>query len=242
MARRWHAPRPFAIALTICGIALFATLASWQFRRAHEKVELFAAFAATADALPMSLAQARLEGDAAHYPKVRVNGRYDAGHAWVLDNQVRGGRAGVMLFDLLEPTDGSVALLVNRGFIARDARGEIPAMPPPPQGVQNVIALYAPAPGSGLRIGGNRLPQQQGWPKTSIYIDIGEIAADAGRKLDPRVLLLLPEQGSGFVREWTPEVFPPERHLGYAYTWLTFVLVTLATFVILHWRHSEDLR
>jgi cytochrome oxidase assembly protein ShyY1 len=160
----------------------------------------------------------------------------------VLDNQVRGGRAGVMLFDLFEPSDGSAPLLVNRGYLARDANGHIPPMPAPPAGAQTLTALYTPPPGSGLRMGGNPLPGQHGWPKTSIYIDLDEIAADAGRHVDARVLLLMPEAGSGFVREWTPEVFPPERHLGYAYTWLTFALVAVATFVILHWRTPEKSR
>ena len=33
-------------------------------------------------------------------------------------------------------------------------------------------------------MGGNALPRQKAWPKESIYIDVGEIAADAGRPLD----------------------------------------------------------
>jgi cytochrome oxidase assembly protein ShyY1 len=162
----------------------------------------------------------------------------------VLDNQVRAGRAGVMLFNVFEPTDGSAPLLVNRGFLARDARGEHPPLPPPPTDLQTLIALYAPPPGSGLRLGGNALPRQPTWPKTSIYIDINEISADLGRRLDPRVLLLMPagESGSGamFVREWKPEVFPPERHLGYAFTWFMFAVVAAAIFVILHWREQEN--
>jgi len=36
------------------------------------------------------------------------------------------------------------------------------------------------------------------------------------------------------VREWKPEVFPPERHYGYAFTWYTFAAVVAATFFILH--------
>lgn len=236
MARHWNRPGVFAIALTLAGIAFFVSLGSWQVRRAHEKEQLLAAFAGATEQAPIALDEARRETGALRYPAVRVSGRYDPQHAYVLDNQFRDGRAGVMVFDVFEPADGSTALLANRGFLARDTRGEPPAIPAPPAGAQTLIALYAPPPGSGLRLGGNPLPQQATWPKTSIYIDPGEIAADLGQSLDSRVLLLLPEPGSAFVREWQPEVFPPQRHLGYALTWFTFAFIAAIAFVIRHWR------
>ena len=244
MVRRWRRPRVFAIVLTIAGIALFVWLGQWQTRRAHEKTELFAAFAGAAQQEPVPLVQARQQKASLRYPLVRVSGRYDPQHAYILDNQVRDGHAGVMLFDVFEPSDGSVPLLTNRGFLARDARGARPQVPPPPVGEQTLTALYAPPPGSGLRLGGNALPQQSTSPKTSIYIDVGEISADLGHPLDGHVLLLLPASGdsssAAFVREWKPEVFPPERHLAYAFTWFLFAAVCAATFVILHWRKQEE--
>lgn len=239
MARHWRRPRAFAVALALAGIAFFVALGSWQVRRAHEKEALFAAFDAAAAQAPVTLEQARRETDPMHYPRIHVRGRFDPTHAYVLDNQVRDGRAGVMVFDVFEPADGSVPLLANRGFLPRDARGEAPAIPPPPGGDIELAALYAPPPGSGLRIGGNALPRQARWPKTSIYIDLGDIQADLGRRLDPRILLLTSESAaapSSFVREWRPEVFPPERHYGYAFTWFTFAAIVVAIFVALHWR------
>ena len=239
MARRWQRPAWPAIALAAAGVALFLALGAWQLERARAKQALFARFAGAAAQAPVALAQARGEHDPLRYPRVEVAGRYDPLHAYVLDNQVRAGRAGVMVFDVFEAADGGPALLANRGFLGRDARGTLPAIPPPPAGDQTLAALYAPSPGSGLRLGGNALPRQSSWPKTSIYLDLDEVAADLGRPLDRRVLLLLPEPGSAFVREWTPEVFPPERHFGYAFTWFTFAAVVLAVFVLLHWRKEE---
>jgi cytochrome oxidase assembly protein ShyY1 len=233
----------FAIALTLAGIAAFVALGLWQTRRAHEKAELFAAFAGIAEQQPGSIAVARTSVTPSHYPLVRVGGRFDPDHAYILDNQVRDGRAGVMLFDVFDPAEGGPSLLTNRGFLPRDARGARPPVPPPPGGDQTLIALYAPPPGSGIRMGGNALPAQAAWPKTSIYLDIAEVASDLGRPLDPRVLLLMPASddagGNAFVREWKPEVFPPERHLAYAFTWYLFAAVCAAAFVIVHWRHKE---
>jgi cytochrome oxidase assembly protein ShyY1 len=175
------------------------------------------------------------------WPLVEVDGSYDSAHAYVLDDQVRDGRAGVMLFEVLVPSAGGDALLVNRGFLPRDARGNSPQLPPIPPGTQHLRALYAPPPGAGIRLGGNALQKQATWPKSTIYVDLGEIAADLGRTLDPRVLLQVSADADpqGFVRNWKPEVFPPERHYGYAFTWFTFAAVVVATFAILHRRRRN---
>ncbi len=239
MLRQWHRPGVFACVLTLAGVAFFVLLGLWQVRRAHEKEALFAAFDTLATQTPIPLAQARRQADAVRYPRVEVSGHYDSEHAYVLDNQVRGGHSGVMVFDVFEPTDGSVPLLVNRGFLARDARGERPAIPAPPTGAQVLSAIYAPPPGAGIKLGGNPLPAQRTWPKLTIYLDLADIDADLGRQLDRRVLLLLAQAGTPFVREWRPQVFPPQRHYAYAFTWFTFALVSLVLFVIVHWRKDE---
>lgn len=247
-ARRWHRPRAFAVALTLAGIALFVALGSWQWRRAHEKAALFAAFDRGAAQAPIPLDQARRDAVAGSviYPHVDVRGRYaQGGYEYELENQVRGGRTGIMVFALFEPADGSAPLLVNRGFLPYANVGvRYPPLPPLPDGEVALSALYAPPPGAGLRLGGNGL-ETQTFPKKVIYLDPAEIAADLHRSLDPRVLLLLPDAaapaGAAFVREWRPEVFPPERHYGYALTWFTFAAVVVATFAILHWRKDEAL-
>ena len=89
-------PHPAAIAATLAGIALFIALGTWQVRRAHEKEALFAAFDGAVHQPPMPLEQARREAGT-RYPLVDVKGRFDPLRAYVLDNQVRDGRAGVML-------------------------------------------------------------------------------------------------------------------------------------------------
>lgn len=241
MADRWRRPHAFAIVATIAGVVAFVLLGSWQLRRAHEKESLFAAWAHAEEQAPVSLAQARRDADATRWPLVEVDGAFEPVQAYVLDDQVRDGRAGVMVFEVFVPNTGGDALLVNRGFLPRGKRGDSPQLPPIPQGTQRLRALYAPPPGSGIRLGGNSLPKQASWPKTTIYVDLGEIAADLGRQLDPRVLLQVSADSDdrGFVRSWKPEVFPPERHYGYAFTWFTFAGVVVAVFAILHRKNGN---
>ena len=225
--------------LTLLGLALFASLGTWQIDRAAQKERLFAAFEGAASQPPVTLEAARRTGDATRYPLVGVRGRYDTAHGYVLDDRTHDGAVGSVAIAVFEPADGSTPLLVDRGFIARTARGERPAIPPLPEGELEISALYAPPPGSGLRLGGNALPRQAGWPKRTIYLDVGEVSADLGRALDAKILLLAPEAGSGFVREWRPDVFPPERHRAYAFTWFTLAAVVAVVFVGMHWRKDR---
>lgn len=241
MDRRWHRPRAFAVLLTLFGLAFFCTLGFWQLDRAAQKEQLFAAFAGAATQAPVTLDGARRMEASPRYPLVSVRGHYDAAHTYYLVDRTLDGKVGTIAYAVFEPADGSTPLLVDRGFVANDARGHAANIPPPPEGEQQLSALYAPAPGSGLRMGGNALPRQTAWPKESIYLDVSEIAADAGRSLDAKILKLAPDPASGFVREWRPDVFPPERHRGYAFTWFTLAAIVAGVFVGMHWRKDSSI-
>jgi surfeit locus 1 family protein len=222
------------------GLGFFGLLGFWQLDRAAQKERLFAAFADAAAQVPITLEAARRIEASTRYPLVSVRGRYDATHTYELVDRTHDGKVGTTAYAIFEPADGSMPLLVDRGFVAADVRGHTANIPPLPEGEQQLSALYAPVPGSGLRLGGNALPRQKTWPKESIYLDVSEIAADLGRSLDAKILKLAPDPASGFVREWRPEVFPPERHFGYAFTWFTLAFVVAAVFVGMHWRKDSS--
>ena len=240
--RRWQVPSVFAVALALAGLAMFMALGTWQVRRGQEKEALFAAFDAAESGLPVTLAQARALASPTRYPLVVVAGTFDPDHAYVLDDQLHGGKVGVMVYGVFAPSAGGPPLLVNRGVLARDAAGHVPPVPPPPSGVRSLHALYAPPPGIALRMGGDALARQSHWPKTTIYLDLAEVAADLGHGLDPRVLLQVgaDDAAAHFVREWRPGVFPPERHYAYAFTWFAFGAAVVAIFVVLHWRRPTS--
>ncbi|MEO7936859.1 MAG: SURF1 family protein [Dokdonella sp.] len=237
LRRRWRRPSWFAIALVCFGVAAFSYLGVWQLHRAAEKKLLLLSYAGAASAPTISLGEARSQTNNSLNPHVSVSGRFDTLHGYLLDDQIREGRQGVLAFALFEPDDGSLPLLINRGFIDRAQSSKLPALP---DGEIRLSGLYAPAPGSGLRLGGNSLPGQDHWPKLSIYIDLAEIAEDLQRKIDSRILLLDADPASGFVREWTPQVMSPDRHRGYAFQWFCFVIAAIVIFIVLHWRRETN--
>lgn len=226
----------------LLAVPAFVSLGFWQLQRAHEKEVLLAAYAGSAHASPLALQGARQHVVQDVFPRVEVSGHFDAERSYVLDNQVRGGRIGVLVFGVFEPDDGSLPLLVNRGFLAMAPDGSRAPIPATPDGTQHLQGLYVPPPGVGMRMGGNALAAQTQWPKLTVHLDMREVAADLGHPVDSRVLLLDAESGSGFERDWTPQIIPPERHLGYAFQWFCFALAALVIFIVLHWRRvSKEL-
>jgi len=240
MTRRWRRPGVLAIALTLLGAGAFSGLGLWQLGRAEQKQRLLDAFAEATHAPVADFSQVRDAVDMQHYPHVRVAGRYVGGRGYLLDEQMRGGRAGVHAIGVFAVAGDARLLLVDRGWIAWDhAPGTLPPLPPLPGDETAVSGIYAPYPGGGLRLGGNALPAQTSWPKLTLHLDAAPLAADLGAALLPGVLLLDDEPGSGFVREWTPQVMPPERHRAYAFQWFMLAVAAVTIFIVLHWRNPE---
>lgn len=238
-ARHWHRPSVFAVVLTLLATVLFVGLGVWQLGRGRQKAELLAAFAA--QEAPRAFAPQRDSADMQHFPHVRVAGKFLAERGYLHDERVQGGKLGVHAIGVFAVDGEERLLLVDRGWIAWDhAPGTQPALPPLPNAALELTGIYAPFPGSGLRVGGNALERQSSWPKLTLTLDADAIAADLGKPLLPRLLLLDPAPDSGFVRAWTPNVIPPERHLAYAVQWFAFALAALAAFIVIHWRKMEE--
>jgi cytochrome oxidase assembly protein ShyY1 len=74
------------------------------------------------------------------------------------------------------------------------------------------------------------------WPKTTVYLDLDQVAQDLHRPLYPRVLSLDAEPASGYqrVHAFDFSSMPPARHRAYAFQWFSLALAVLAIFVVLH--------
>ena len=234
-ARQWRRPSWFALALTAIGMLIFVRLGVWQLERAEEAQRILAAFAAAPNAAYEDFSSVRTAPPDVRYPHVRVRGYFVADRGYLRDEQVRDGKLGVEAFAAFAVDGDSALLLVDRGWIAwSHERNSQPALPSLSADAIELSGVYAPFPGSGLRVGGNALSTQSTWPKLTLAVDAQEIAADLKAPLLPRVLLLDADAASGFVREWTPNLMPPQRHQAYAFQWFAFALVALVIFILLH--------
>jgi len=227
------APRPSATLFTLVAACAFIALGQWQLNRAAGKRELAEDFAGTGPALA-------LPADSRHWPRyqrVTARGRYDNSHQFLLDNRIRGGRAGV---DVLTPfvLDGGGVVLVNRGWQPLGAtRDKLPDVTVSPE--TRVIAGRLdelPRPGIVLEA-----PPSTGWPRLVSYPTADQLAAQLGRTVEPRIILLDADEPDGFVREWRLPGTTPGRHLGYALQWFAFAATAVAIWLALSLhRDGED--
>ncbi len=226
-------PTWFAVALTVAGILVFVRLGMWQLDRASEKDELLRRFAAGAAAGVEEFGMVAETPPDDRYPRLDVQGSFVRDRYYLLDDQTHAGQLGVHVYAPFAPRGHDRYLLVDLGFLPKEG-GANPRLPPLPTGDTDVHGLYVPPPGVGIRMGGDRLPEQRGAEKTVIYVDLKDIAADLGHSLYPRVLLMDADPASIYARDWTPGFMPPARHRAYAFQWFTFALAAVVIFVLLH--------
>jgi cytochrome oxidase assembly protein ShyY1 len=167
-----------------------------------------------------------------------------AGHfaempAVLLDNQQRGGRAGVRAYRVFVPESAGQPLLVELGWLPLPGDRTLPEVPRP-AGQRELAGLLAPPPSHG--IGPTGTAAQDDGTLLAIGLDPAALAVTMGLPgLAPRVLKLDPEAGFGYARDLDvlPNTLPPERHFGYAVQWFALALAVLAIALVLTFRRPR---
>ncbi len=116
--------------VTAFAVALFVSAGVWQRDRMHQKMALRAAADAVAAQAPVAL-PATADWAQWRFRPVTLTGTFDAAHQILIDNKVRGGRAGFAVVTPLTLADGRT-VLVDRGWVpAGRSRAQLPQVPPP---------------------------------------------------------------------------------------------------------------
>ncbi|MGY3041259.1 surfeit locus 1 family protein [Rhodanobacter sp. TND4EL1] len=229
-------PSWWALLLTVAGALLFVRLGVWQLHRADFKEALLRRYAAAATAPLQDFSTLPPTPAADSFARVRVSGRYLADRLYLLDNPKHDGMGGVEVFAPLALAGDSRLLLVDLGFLAGNGNGKAPQLPSLPTGEVTLHGLYLPPPPVGFEMGGDALTQQSSWPKTTIFLDPGEVSRDLGQPIYPHLLALDPDPASIYVRVHTLDFssMPPARHRAYAFQWFTFALAAVVILLVLH--------
>lgn len=213
----------------------FSQLGLWQLHRMHEKQALLDQ-QGPARAQTLSLADAQ-----AAQPQLRWvedHGRFLPGTV-LLDNQTRGGRAGIKLYQPFR-SDGGAVVLVDLGWLPMPPDRQLPTVVPR-EGEAHVAGLLAPPPATGLALGPALVPASQPAVWLANRMPPADVAAALGlppASLRSAVLRLDPALPGGYARdlELLPNTLPPSRHLGYAVQWFGLALTVLVVALVLEWR------
>lgn len=212
---------------TIAGVAGTARLGVWQLDRAAQKASLQHALDTRALLPPIeasALADTAEAAVAQFHRKIVVSGHWVPSATVFLDNRQMGGRPGFFVVTPLWLTDSGGAVLIQRGWVPRDAmdRSKLPALPDEPAEI-TVKGRIAPPPG--------RLYEFAGAASGVIRqnLDLDTYAQEFSLSLRPLSIVQDAEGAptDGLSREWTRPDVGIDRHYGYAFQW--FALCALMT-------------
>jgi len=225
-------PRLVTTAAAAGFIALTLWLGNWQVNRAQEKRERQALFEARINDTPVQLTGS-VAADSLLYRRVRASGRWIAERQFYVDNQIRGGRAGFNVITPLAISGSSIAVLVNRGWIARDAAYPRAPRVPVPEGAVDVGGLAIRPPARFLELSPQAVAGDV-WQNLSIE----RYGAASGLTLLP-VVVLQESVAPGLVavRE-TPDA-GIARHVEYAFTWFSLAATAFVLWVVLNVRRTR---
>ncbi|MGD2073704.1 MAG: SURF1 family protein [Gammaproteobacteria bacterium] len=227
-------PRLGTSLITLLLLAMLIGLGFWQLDRAGQKRELLAGYNAEPNTAAIRLESGRDSYEDFAYHLATAAGQYDRLHQFLLDNRTHNGRAGYHVLTPLQLRGGDVGVLVNRGWIPLgQSRSELPD-PRPEAGARTVLGRIKLPVTDGFMLGEEQ--PRAGWPYRIQRVDTARLAEELGYALLPVVLLLDPEEPEGFVRDWHPLRFGPERNLGYAVQWFGLAAALLIIYLVVNTR------
>lgn len=227
---------PFIATLTV--IAIGIALAQWQTRRAAEKEAIESRLSAGNRAAVIDIGAADVAPAAIEYRRVRAKGRFVGAWPVYLDNRPYQGRAGLYLLMPLKIAGTDQAVLVARGWFARDIadRTKVPTIPVPANEV--VISGMARLRAGRLFQLGRDEPLQPGAIVENA--DIAAFAAASGLRLKPFLIEQTNDTGDGLVRDWPRPSFGADRHRGYAFQWYGLAATAFLFFVVTGFKRGRQ--
>ena len=169
--------RAVLLLATVAAVALTARLGFWQLDRAAQKLALQTAIEAQQQRPALSadeLAEAPAEAASQVHRQVRLRGQWLHEHTVFLDNRTMNGRVGFFVLTPLQLQGRPQALLVQRGWVPRDAleRSRVPALSRPagPVELRGRLAL-APSSRTLLRLQGAHWTDAEDAPTLAVSLD-----------------------------------------------------------------------
>jgi surfeit locus 1 family protein len=215
-------------ALAMAGLT--ARLGVWQLDRAAQKSALQEALDSRRALPPLAAADLATEPSAAasqHHRAIRLDGRWLADFTVYLDNRQMNGRPGFYVVTPLQLADNS-AVLVQRGWLPRDAEDRSRVTPPPtPDGTVSVAGRIAPPPARLYDLGADAPgPIRQN-------LDIEAFALESRLALRPLSIVQEAQGGApadGLGREWPQPAANVHKHYGYAFQWFALCALVIGLY------------
>jgi surfeit locus 1 family protein len=230
-------PGRWPTVVTLVHLGFLMSLGFWQLDRAQQKREILSKYQIDRNQLIIRLDAGMKSVDGHEYQYASSEGRYDNAHQLFLDNRTHEGRAGYHVITPFLLRNSNAAVLVNRGWVPiGDSRDRLPDATVSEEN-RRVLGRLKTPPAKVFMLGEEEA--QQGWPQRIQRIHIQALSEKLGRPLLPVVLLLDGEQADGYLRDWKPLGFGPERNVGYAVQWFGLAVALLIIYLAVNSRRID---
>jgi cytochrome oxidase assembly protein ShyY1 len=212
-------------------VPLTIALGFWQIDRGAQKRVIEEARLASFGALPID--ENGIE-EATPYARVRLEGRYDERHQFLVDNHTRRGVPGYVVITPFD-TVGGRRLLVNRGWVeAPPSRGELPTITTPTADVRIVGSFWMAS--ATTR---DTSDWDAHWPKRIEQFDARRISETVNATV-PVEFRLEEDQPGSFEPIVLGEEMSSTRHIGYAVQWFAMAIALVIAYVVLGFRRGRE--
>tara|TARA_R110002072_G_scaffold87977_6_gene198211 strand:- start:24184 stop:24954 length:771 start_codon:yes stop_codon:yes gene_type:complete len=209
-------------------------LGFWQLQRAEEKSAMAAAFEARQQQPPVPLSTLWEEpGEQLAYASVTMKGQFTPNEYFLLDNQMREGRVGYEVLDVLQLSSGG-RVLVNRGWVAGGADRQVLPQVPRPEGEVEFTGHVYVAPGVPFLLAEQQLDDT--WPKRIQAVEMDKlmplIAARPGERVFRYPVRIDAGEPAALVTDWQIVNMSPIKHRAYAVQWFAMAAVLLVYYLM----------
>ncbi len=213
-------------------ILIFLMLAKWQFGRAGEKAMVLELAKKNAQEQITELPTLpEKNGQTWHYKQIQLQGYYDSTRQFLLDNQIRSGKAGFAVLTPFRVEGSDNTVLVNRGWIPLNgSRYRLPNLAVTAQKT-TIRGRINKFPSVGIKLKGVEIPTA-GWPSLIQIVDEKAVSEKLGRPIASFQIELNADEPNGYLRDWqfTKEM-QPEQHTAYAVQWLALAATLAGLFI-----------
>ncbi|MDE2451470.1 MAG: SURF1 family protein [Gammaproteobacteria bacterium] len=236
--RRHFSPSPVFTVLMLLLCVLFIALGRWQWRRGNLHAAEHARFErGTREVLALG---SRPLAPLPDYQRVSVTGSYDTAHQFLLDNMSYRDLDGYQVLTPLERPGGRM-VLVNRGWVPfLGTRANLPDTSMKTAGAVTITGRVGNLPTAGLASGRAPPPDAGSWPRVTSFPTIAQLSGALGRPLEPRVILLDPQNPQGYVRDWHPPGIPAMQNFAYAFEWWCFAVAAVVIWLVLSTQRPKE--
>jgi surfeit locus 1 family protein len=214
---------------TLFFLVLTLWLGNWQSGRAETKRALQTRYDVAMQGAPIHVGDTLLDRDSVLYRKLEVRGVFDAAHTILLDNRIHKGVAGYHILTPLIIDGGSLAILVNRGWVAVGRSREQIPLPPTPRGLVQLEGMAVDPHSRYLELMHTAV-QGRVWQN----LDFARYAATTRLKLQPVLLLQTNPLADGLLRDWPRPDTGVSMHVSYAIQWYSLATTLVVLWLVLN--------